>query len=44
MPLTVGKVSELNPNEDNWNTYIEQLELFLKQIEFGMNDRGKEYF
>ena len=44
MSLTMGKVSEFNPNEDDWNTYIEQLEFFLKQIEFWMNHRGKQYF
>ena len=44
MSLTMGKVSEFNPNEDDWNTYIEQLEFFLKQIEFWMNYRGKQYF
>ena len=26
MSLTVGKVSEFNPNEHDWNTYIEQFE------------------
>ena len=34
MSMTVGRVPEFNPNEGDWNTYIEQLELFLKQIEF----------
>ena len=39
--MTMGKVSEFNRYEDNWNTYIEQSEFFLKQIEFQMNRRGK---
>ena len=28
MSVTVGKVSKFNPNEGNWNTYIEQLDFF----------------
>ena len=43
MSVTLGRVSEFNPNEDDWNTYIEQLESFLKQIEFRGNRRGKQY-
>ena len=43
MSMTLGRVSEFNPNEDDWNTYIEQLESFLKQIEFRGNRRGKQY-
>ena len=30
MSVTVGKVPEFNPNEDDWNTYIEQLEFFFE--------------
>ena len=30
MSVTVGKVSEFNPNEDDWNTYIEQLDFFFE--------------
>ena len=30
MSVTVGRVSEFNPNEDDWNTYTEQLELFFE--------------
>ena len=30
MSMTVGKVSEFNLNEDDWNTYIEQLEFFFE--------------
>ena len=30
MSVTMGKVSEFNPDEDDWNTYIEQLELFFE--------------
>ena len=41
--MTVKKASEFNPNEDDWNTYIEQSEFFLKQIKFRMNCRGKQY-
>ena len=26
MSMTVGRVSEFNLNEDDWNTYIEQLQ------------------
>ena len=40
MSMTVGKLSEFNANEDDWNTYIEQLEIFLKQIEFRTIGRG----
>ena len=32
MSMTMGNVSGFNPDEDDWNTYIEQLNLFLKQI------------
>ena len=30
MSVTVGKVCEFNLNEDDWNTYIEQLEFFFE--------------
>ena len=40
MLMTMGRVSEINSNEDDWNIYIEQLQFFfLKQIEFQMNHR-----
>ena len=28
MSMTMGKVSEFNLNEDDWNTYIQQLDFF----------------
>ena len=28
MSMTVGNVSEFNPDEGDWNTYIEQLNFF----------------
>ena len=30
MLMTVGRVSEFNPNEGDWNTYTEQLKLFFE--------------
>ena len=42
--ITMGKVSEFNLNEDDWITHIEQLDFFLKQREFRMNRREKQYF
>ena len=30
MSMIVGKVSEFNPSENNWNTYIEQLEFLFE--------------
>ena len=31
MSMTMGKVSEFNLNEDDWKTYIQQLDFFLNK-------------
>ena len=43
MSMTVGRVSEFNPNEDDWNTYIEQLEFSFKANRISDESQRKQY-
>ena len=42
--MTVGQISGFNPQTDNWNTYMEQLEFFMKQAMFQMTLKRAKFY